>query len=949
MVAGLIGACSTWAPSIAGANCNLIPAAPKEFRSTLGTVDRTIAAPGQPIAVRVDLACNPTAQGFDPNAANDRVFVRFVPPGSAGNPALETELEVPAGAITPANCASGGRCDTLLFVFPDAATLDAALAPNGDGLGPTGPVRVRVENPASTVLADIGPLFDPTYACNEQEPESVFGHLTAIPQPNDFGQLVGGFDTTLEATVDGNGDLLVPVDYTAVLTGGPGSAIFRILQGSADLDAFSGAPGVPIDIPAGRYLRSFNLAGRPIPPVLETTSDGRQIFGTVDAKLSVIRIARTDPNAPGPPLYDLSDRLFAGRGPIVIANASATARESAPLSSLSADAEGVTFARFEGIDGDLNGDGDVFDRVPQVVDVQSGAGATTGQAVTEVSVPGFARPILVSGGGHIAFGASEARNGYAAQNGDGDAMDSMFRVFDLLGAAVPTGNTTIDPAPVVNGKPLAISNDLVFFRSRESDSATRTIALATPQIIFDPAVDRFSESPSLSEKGRYLAFESESGPTFLAGAPPGNHIYVLDQQTSVYEQIDVGASEGSSPALSADGRFVAFQSSDDALAGGSPAGADVFVADRQTHVLTCMSCLAAPGGGTQPAISGDGGIVAFYRGSDLFAVDRNLAIATQLTGPRSLSQSTLVTTFGPPSISDDGRWVAAYIGFTDGPAISNGPGVFDRATGDFAMADEAGTSFVKISGDGRTIAWATMTDLATDDTDLENDVYVSERSLLTVNGADPSAFLLGAERATLDTEGNNAIGDFRAPRSRSAATAATWSTTTASCWRRVSAATRCTATTAAPTPSRWRASPVRGTPAFSLGLGIHVAISGDGRVVAYSAGSGAREIYVRGDGAGPSLNSADTDADDTVLQIFDPASATYRPTARVPAQVAAVARGTRRDPLERGRRRGRATATAMATPSTPWRVWWTAPPAPSPRRGSPPTPSPSRIWSCASR
>jgi hypothetical protein len=68
------------APRAADANCNLIPAAQREFRSTAGTVDRTLVAPGLRVAVRVDLACNPTAQGFDPVAANNRVFVRFVRP-----------------------------------------------------------------------------------------------------------------------------------------------------------------------------------------------------------------------------------------------------------------------------------------------------------------------------------------------------------------------------------------------------------------------------------------------------------------------------------------------------------------------------------------------------------------------------------------------------------------------------------------------------------------------------------------------------------------------------------------------------------------------------------------------------------------------------------------------------------------------------------------------------
>ncbi len=879
-------------PATAHANCNLIPAAPKEFRSTLGTVDRTLAAPAQRIALRVDLACNPTAQGFDPIAANNLVTLRFVPPGSDGNPALATELSIDASQLTPANCGGGGgRCDTLLFFFPDSSELDAALPPL-DGMGLAGPVEIRVASPSNVLLAEIGPLFEPTLSCSDRQPESVFGHLTAIPEPNDFGQLVGGFDTTIEATLDGNGDLLVPIDYSAVLTGGPGSAIFRILQASADLDAFSSAPGVAIEIPAARYLRSFNLAGRPIPPVLETTSDGRQIFGTVDARLSVIRIARTDPDAPGAPLYDLGDRLFNGRGPIVIPNANATARESAPLASLSADSEGITFARFEGIEGGLNGDDDLFDRVPQVVDVQSGVGTSAGQAVTEVSVPGFARPILASGGGHIAFGASEARNGHATQNGDVDPIDSIFRVFNLFGASLPTGTTTIDPAPLVGGKPLAISNDLVFFRTRESDGATRTIANVTPETFFDPENNRFSQNPALNADGRIVAFDSIAGATFLAGAPSGSHVYTFDRQTSLYEVIDVGASGGSSsPALSADGRFVAFQSSDDGLAGGNPVGIDVFVADRQTDTIECISCLAAPGGGRAPAITANGRVVAFLRDtSDLFAVDRQLGVATQVNGNEGGANYS--NAFAPPSISDDGRYIATLVGFTDGQASDVGPGIFDLETGFVSFNTDPGAVDVKISGDGRWLAWSTMTDLSTDDTNLEYDIYVSDRSVLTNSGWPANLSLLAyAERVTIDTEGRNATGDFRVP-----PFAISGDGRYATYYYREllapdvggSAMYRYDRSTNTVEVVSVNGS---GAPVFALGLGAKPTISADGRVVAYSAGSGLSEIFVRGDAAGAGLNAADADLDDTVLQIFDTATATYRPTARVPADVVAIATG----------------------------------------------------------
>jgi Tol biopolymer transport system component len=888
-------------PHAANANCNLIPAAAKEFRSTLGTVDRTIAAPGQRIAVRVDLACNPTGPGFDPVAASNRVFVRFVPPGSSGNPALVTELEVPASDLTPANCPSGGgRCDTLLFPFPDAA-LDAALPPDGDGRGLTGPVEIRVENLAATVIAQVGPLFEPTLACSDQQPESVFGHLTAIPRPNSFSDIVGDLDTTVEATIDGNGNLLIPVDYSAVLPNGPGSAVFRILQGSGELDAFSGVPG-PIAIPGARYLRSFNLAGRPIPPVLETTGDGTQIFGTVDAQLSIIRIARTDPDAPGPPLYDLSDRLLAGRGPIVIANANATARESAPLATLSADALGITFGRSEAVEGiDLNGDGDFFDRVPQVIDVQSGVGTSTGLALAEVTIPGFARPVLQSGDGHVAFGVGEGRYGDLDLNGDGDVIDSLFRVFDLAGNSISTGSPTLDPTPVVAGKPLAISNGLVFFRSDESDGAPRTTIGLTPTVIGIPQQRGDSDSPSASGDGRLVAFVSSGGRTFTAVAPDNalRHIYLYDRETGSYELIDRtdggvgGDAHAGAPSISRDGRYVAYHSAATNLPGADADGAfdDVFLYDRQTQTTQCVSC-AFPGvlDAVNPDLSADATFIA-YGGTDSITVwERATQTTTYLLAefPPFSPDSDYFAEGVNPSISDGGRYVTERFTLrTDNGNITLTDQVmrFDRET--LQVAFIAPGDLAQISANGQVIAFQSDTDLVTDDTNLASDAYVwdeaqgIERISVNTNGqggvggvgirpsvpSDDGRFI-----AFIDDSGTEVPG---APGNRQVF--------------RYDRTTNVVEAVSVPTGG-----------GFSDGMSNTVAISGDGQTVAFAGFSSnlapdlytdVQNVFVRGSVPGVSLNAADADITDTVLQVFDIAAADYRIGARVPAETVAVTAG----------------------------------------------------------
>jgi uncharacterized repeat protein (TIGR01451 family) len=100
------------------------------------------------------------------------------------------------------------------------------------------------------------------------------------------------------------------------------------------------------------------------------------------------------------------------------------------------------------------------------------------------------------------------------------------------------------------------------------------------------------DSPAISGNGRFVAFIS-SGQTLVAGHPEFNlfrHAYVFDRETQAMERVDVDATgeltNGVSTHvdISRDGRFVAFDSfADNLVAGpGDQGGVDVFVRDRQT-------------------------------------------------------------------------------------------------------------------------------------------------------------------------------------------------------------------------------------------------------------------------------------------------------------------------------------------------------------------------------
>ena len=147
--------------------------------------------------------------------------------------------------------------------------------------------------------------------------------------------------------------------------------------------------------------------------------------------------------------------------------------------------------------------------------------------------------------------------------------------------------------------------------------------------------DLGSHKTAVSADGRFVAFNSEAT-NLVAGDTNGSwHIFVHDRQTGQTTRVSV-ASDGTEgngnsyrPSISADGRFVAFYSRAGNLVEGDTNGAvDVFVHDRQT-VTTERVSVASDGVqgnyGSGPAfISADGRFVAFTSGaSNLVPGDTN--------------------------------------------------------------------------------------------------------------------------------------------------------------------------------------------------------------------------------------------------------------------------------------------------------------------------------------
>jgi len=147
--------------------------------------------------------------------------------------------------------------------------------------------------------------------------------------------------------------------------------------------------------------------------------------------------------------------------------------------------------------------------------------------------------------------------------------------------------------------------------------------------------NRRSGGASLSSDGRYVAFMSYAANLVPDDGNEAWDVFVRDRQGGTIERVSVASAgtEGNGdsywPAISADGQYIAFHSCASNLVADDTNGAtDVFVYDRQTGIVALVSLAAdgtqGDGNSYRPAISGDGRYVAFgSEASKLVPADTN--------------------------------------------------------------------------------------------------------------------------------------------------------------------------------------------------------------------------------------------------------------------------------------------------------------------------------------
>jgi len=131
-----------------------------------------------------------------------------------------------------------------------------------------------------------------------------------------------------------------------------------------------------------------------------------------------------------------------------------------------------------------------------------------------------------------------------------------------------------------------------------------------------------SQRPSISADGRYVAFDSDDWDLVWGDTNDSFDVFVNDRATTVTTRVSVDDSGTQSnsdsfrPSISADGRYVAFYSEASNLVSGDTNGAtDVFVYDRRSGATKRVSVAAggeeANGDSARPAIGGGGHVAAF--------------------------------------------------------------------------------------------------------------------------------------------------------------------------------------------------------------------------------------------------------------------------------------------------------------------------------------------------
>jgi Tol biopolymer transport system component len=356
------------------------------------------------------------------------------------------------------------------------------------------------------------------------------------------------------------------------------------------------------------------------------------------------------------------------------------------------------------------------------------------------------------------------------------SADGRFVAFDSYATNLVAGDTS------------QISRVLIHDRS----NATTKVINATEGGV--PA-NGASVAAVLTADGRYVAFASEAANLVPGDTNLFRDIFVRDLNTGKTERVSVHSDgteavngHSSSPSISADGRYVAFESAALNLVGGDTNGfIDIFVHDREKHTtirvnVSTEKYQALGGQSYHPSISGDGRYVVFVSDAtnlvagdtnkvpDIFVHDR-VKGTTKRVSVASDGAEGVGGASTQPAISADGRYVAFVSEATNlVPGDTNGlADIFvhdmDKGTTQRVNVATGGTQAVgghsfypALNADGRFVAFLSdAANLVPKDTNGSWDIFVRDRQTGATErvsvASDSTQADAGSARASLSADG----------------------------------------------------------------------------------------------------------------------------------------------------------------------------------------------------
>jgi len=482
--------------------------------------------------------------------------------------------------------------------------------------------------------------------------------------------------------------------------------------------------------------------------------------------------------------------------------------ESSTLPTLSSDGRFVAFQTdsAELINNDTNGVTDVFvrDRAASITLRASEAAPGTQGNDNTVDIADIIADAVVSSDGRFVAFSSSATNLVAGDTNDAfdvfvlDRDNGGIERVSVDSNEVQGNDISFQPAISDDGRFVAFislaSNLAANDKNETADIYVRDRNLGTTQRVSvhsdGTGADGFSELPSISNNGQFVAFDSFAANLVDDDGNGEFDVFVRDLGNGTTERVSLGpgGAEGDSfsfvASISDDGRFVAFESSAANLVDNDTNNmSDIFVHDRQegsTERVSINSDGSEGTGGNQgaqrPELSGDGRFVTFEaeftnlvdgdtnEGDDVFVHDRDDDTTERVSVDEDGNQIDGFSV--DPAISRNGRFVV----FTsvepeldpDGP--SNGfvfdVFVHDRKTGTVRLlsqnadgeATDGRSRSPRISANGRIATFQSRaTNLVAGDSNQHTDAFAVETMALTL--VTPGGLDFGGQ----------AIGDTSAP------------------------------------------------------------------------------------------------------------------------------------------------------------------------------------------